>query len=189
MRFASTASRSATSNAAESEPVIAIASSCDTWLPKTDSERRISWVDRLSCSTRTSRTRFRALGEWCTVAALITTLLVDLGRRQGTEADRVPAPPVPVHPRVTVPELDDADLVADGFSAIAREGAANVDVAVRIQKLLAVLAAQGNGAMSEEAGRQAGYAWQRSLLAMDLDHDRDVVGNVHRAFHHRPRPA
>jgi uncharacterized membrane protein len=82
-----------------------------------------------------------------------------------------------------MPDLDEADLVEDGFAAMARDGAANMDVAVRLQKLLAVVADNGDDEMREAARRQAAVAWQRAEEAMTFDHDREVVEAVHRRMH------
>lgn len=88
-----------------------------------------------------------------------------------------------VFERVTVPELNDADLVADGFAGIARDGAANIDVATRVQKLLAIVATNGDGAMRDEARRQAAIALQRSRIVMSLEHDKQTLARLHDELH------
>ncbi len=115
------------------------------------------------------------------VASVITSLLVELSQRlrSGGSADGRELS----FDRVTMPDLDEADLVEDGFAAMARDGAANMDVAVRLQKLLAVVADNGDDEMREAARRQAAVAWQRAEEAMTFDHDREVVEAVHRRMH------
>lgn len=74
--------------------------------------------------------------------------------------------------RVEVPELDAIDLLDDAFTPIARDGASMVEVAVRLQKALASIAAIGHPALREGAARHARVAVERSEEAMT--HDADI---------------
>lgn len=68
--------------------------------------------------------------------------------------------------RVEVPALSTRDLLDDAFTAIGRDGAGTVEVAVRLQKALAAIAAMGHAALSEAAQYHAELALRRSTEAM-----------------------
>jgi uncharacterized membrane protein len=74
--------------------------------------------------------------------------------------------------RVEVPELEAIDLLDDAFNPIARDGAAMLEVAVRVQKALASIAAIGHPALREGALRHAQVALERSEKAMS--HPADI---------------
>jgi uncharacterized membrane protein len=76
--------------------------------------------------------------------------------------------------RVSVPELAIDDLFDDAFTAIARDGAGVVEVAVRLQKAFCALAASNDHAMAAAARKHSRLALERSELAMShpLDIDR-----------------
>jgi uncharacterized membrane protein len=76
--------------------------------------------------------------------------------------------------RVAVPQLDPNDLFDDAFAAIGRDGAAMVEVAIRLQKGLAALAAEG-GKMEEAALRHAELAMARAERALSLSDDIKAV--------------
>lgn len=86
--------------------------------------------------------------------------------------------PEPRHPRVRVPLLTAADLFDDAFRLIARDGAALVEVQLRLQKALRALAHMGDTAFQAAARRQADLALQRSEEAMAQDADRERVREV-----------
>lgn len=72
--------------------------------------------------------------------------------------------------RVWAPTVRDDDLITDVFGPIARYGAGDVAVAVRLQKLLRKLR-RDEGALAEAAHRQAGEALDRARLALSLPAD------------------
>ncbi|WP_126974524.1 DUF2254 domain-containing protein [Frigidibacter oleivorans] len=84
-----------------------------------------------------------------------------------------PRPPAPLrHDRVHVPLLDPADLIEDAFAPIARDGAAMIEVQMRLQKALAALAACAPGQMAEAARVQSTAALAQAEAALQLDADR-----------------
>ncbi|WP_297186992.1 DUF2254 domain-containing protein [uncultured Porticoccus sp.] len=77
--------------------------------------------------------------------------------------------------RVSVPELVIDDLFDDAFTAIARDGAAMVEVAIRLQKAFCALAETGNHAMVAAARKHSRMALVRSEHAMSVQQDIDAV--------------
>ncbi len=76
-----------------------------------------------------------------------------------------------LYERVEVPELSMRDMFDDAFTPIARDGAAAIEVAVRLQKSLAALAAHGDAAMRDAALVHARLALARAESKMDLPED------------------
>jgi uncharacterized membrane protein len=74
-----------------------------------------------------------------------------------------------------VPELSAQDLLDDAFTAIARDGAGTVEVAVRLQKALKSLAAIGDADLRAAAEHHARLALKRAEKAMDVAEDLAVV--------------
>lgn len=72
--------------------------------------------------------------------------------------------------RLWAPTVDDDDLVTDVFGPIARYGAGDVAVAVRLQKMLQKLS-RGDGALAAAAQRQSREALERAKLALTLRAD------------------
>jgi uncharacterized membrane protein len=66
----------------------------------------------------------------------------------------------------------------DAFTVIARDGAGQVEVAVRLQKALATLAASGDGMMRDAANHHRKLALARCRLALDLPEDLAVVAGA-----------
>lgn len=81
--------------------------------------------------------------------------------------------------RVSLPALDEADLVNDGFAPIARDGADKIEVAIRLQKMLALLASGGSPAVCQAARLQARLALQHAELALRTAHDLQTLQRVH----------
>ena len=106
------------------------------------------------------------------VASLATAILVD-----ELTSDRAPA--ARTADDVTVPDLDLGELVIDAFEAIGRDGAGDLAVSLRLQKLLGTLARNVPGPIADTAVAVAERAVQRSQHAMDLDHDRQVLQQTH----------
>ncbi|WP_373001681.1 DUF2254 domain-containing protein [Marinobacter sp.] len=77
--------------------------------------------------------------------------------------------------RVSVPELEIDDLFDDAFTAIARDGAGMVEVAIRLQKALCALAETDDSAMAAAARKHSRMAMTRSERAMSLPEDIDAV--------------
>lgn len=77
--------------------------------------------------------------------------------------------------RVHAPPLNPRDLFDDAFTSIARDGAAQVEVAVRLQKGLAVLAARCSDAVAAAAHDQSRVALERADNAMNIEADRKAL--------------
>lgn len=77
--------------------------------------------------------------------------------------------------RVHVPEISIGDMFDDAFTPVARDGAAMLEVQVRLQKALKTLAALGNESMHREAVRHARSALERVETAMDLPADIEAI--------------
>ncbi|MBX9615076.1 MAG: DUF2254 domain-containing protein [Caulobacteraceae bacterium] len=81
------------------------------------------------------------------------------------------------HSRVWGPAIEEDDLVSDVFGPVARHGAGDVAMAVRVQKMLQKLA-RDEGPLADAARRQADEALDRARLALTLPAD---VRRVERA--------
>ncbi|WP_082096761.1 DUF2254 domain-containing protein [Demequina gelatinilytica] len=77
------------------------------------------------------------------------------------------------HPRVHVPEVAFADLVEDGIRPVARDGAHLVEVAIRVQRVLAGLATVADGDERATLLHASESAEDRAVDA--LAHPRDVA--------------
>lgn len=77
--------------------------------------------------------------------------------------------------RVLVPQLVIDDLFDDAFTAIARDGAAIVEVSIRLQKAFFALAETGDHAMVVAAKKYSRRALVRSEQAMSLEEDINAV--------------
>lgn len=110
------------------------------------------------------------------VLAITTELLV------ATSPDGDPEQPVPARfTSVTVPPLDEGELVTESFAPVARDGAAVFEVAMRLQKLLAAVAAHNPGPMADAAVAGARESLERSLPALVLERERARLEDAHRA--------
>lgn len=76
---------------------------------------------------------------------------------------------------VSLPALAEADLLADVFGPIARDGAGMVEVGIRLQKGLALLAQAGDGRLAAAALVQAELAAGRALQTLDFEPDRAAI--------------
>lgn len=83
--------------------------------------------------------------------------------------------------RVIVPSLSFPELLEDFYRPIARDGAGQIEVAVRLQKSLAALAVLGPAARTDCAN-VAAAAMTRALTAMTADADREVLERIHRRY-------
>jgi uncharacterized membrane protein len=83
-----------------------------------------------------------------------------------------PTPPDdPKFARVFAPGLSVADLLDDFFTPIARDGAAVVEIGIRLQQALASLGRLGDAAVTVAARRQAELALKRAEAALTLPED------------------
>lgn len=84
--------------------------------------------------------------------------------------------------QVYVPELQDLDLFDDFFIPIARDGAANVEVQIRLQKALLALAELGDAESRSAALHHSREALERAESALQIEADkkrlREIVGLV-----------
>lgn len=79
------------------------------------------------------------------------------------------------HARVFVPAVTVDDVFGDVVVPIARDGAAVVEIAIRLQKGLAAIAACGNPDFAAAARHHAGLAMARAMAALDFEPDREVL--------------
>ncbi len=77
--------------------------------------------------------------------------------------------------RVEVPEMSVRDMFDDAFTAIARDGAGMVEVAIRLQKTLHSLASGGNPEMRAAAEYHGRLALKRAAMALDMEEDLTAV--------------
>lgn len=80
-----------------------------------------------------------------------------------------------VYDRIQVPALTLHDMFDDAFTAIARDGAGIVEVALRLQKALKSLASIDNVSMHEAIIRHSDLALARSEIALNLYEDREII--------------
>ena len=79
------------------------------------------------------------------------------------------------HDRIFVPALTTADLFDDAFTSIARDGAAIVEVSIRLQKAFSALLDLDDQAMAVAARKHSQLALARSEQAMANQTDLDLV--------------
>jgi uncharacterized membrane protein len=122
------------------------------------------------------------------VLATLTRLVVEADRAiadhtaeaKATKADKPDAASDEIEfDRVTLPELDIRTLVADSFAPIARDGAAMLEVGIRLQKMLATIARNGSAPIALEAQLQARKAMERGLTALSHPDDRRQLEALH----------
>ncbi len=77
--------------------------------------------------------------------------------------------------RVSMPPLKSSELVNDAFTAIARDGAAIVEVGVRLQKTLAILVRLGDAELAEEARAMSQSALDLAEKALKSEDHIDTV--------------
>jgi uncharacterized membrane protein len=80
--------------------------------------------------------------------------------------------------RVAVPELSMANMFDDAFTGIARDGAGNIEVVVRLLKALESLAAAGDSTMRDNALRHARLALVRAENVLEVPDDLTAVREV-----------
>ncbi|MHA6249141.1 DUF2254 domain-containing protein [Pontibacter sp. CAU 1760] len=77
--------------------------------------------------------------------------------------------------RVFVPTISVQDLCEDAFRPIARDGAGNIEVMIRLQKAFHSIAAFGDAALREAAAHQATQAYKRAKAEMSFEDDLKVL--------------
>jgi uncharacterized membrane protein len=83
-----------------------------------------------------------------------------------------PTPPEdPKFDRVFAPGLSAADMLDDFFTPIARDGAAIIEVCIRLQQALASLSRLGDAAVALAANRHASTALRRAETALTMPDD------------------
>ena len=80
--------------------------------------------------------------------------------------------------RVEVPELSARDMFDDAFTAIARDGAGVVEVAVRLQKAFRALAASSNADLREAAEYHSRLAFKRSQKVLNIAEDLEAIAEA-----------
>ncbi|WP_105903303.1 DUF2254 domain-containing protein [Vibrio gangliei] len=80
--------------------------------------------------------------------------------------------------RVQVPQIHINDMFDDAFTAIARDGAGCVEVAMHLQKALMSLSMVGDEAMKAAAVHHAELSLKRCKIAMELEEDWQQVQKV-----------
>ena len=87
----------------------------------------------------------------------------------------------PQHDRLTLAGLDEADLVLDSFDPIARDGAGILEVCLRMQRLLAAIAASSPSPTVARAARDmATRALVRARQGLAHDFEREAVTACHK---------
>ncbi|GGI89735.1 hypothetical protein GCM10007973_27620 [Polymorphobacter multimanifer] len=84
----------------------------------------------------------------------------------------------PEYPRIMVPAITGQELIEDAFLPIARDGAALVEVQIRLQKALAALARMAPAQFAAPAAAMALEAADRARQALANDIDRTRLGVV-----------
>lgn len=95
-----------------------------------------------------------------------------------SEPEPVGGKQAPKYDRVEVPELSARDMFDDAFTAIARDGAGVVEVAVRLQKALGALAASGNADLRQAAEYHSRLAFKRSQNVLSISEDLEAVAEA-----------
>jgi uncharacterized membrane protein len=81
----------------------------------------------------------------------------------------------PPYDRVFMPYLDPADLFEDAFRPIARDGAGNIEVMIRLQKALRAIGSMGNESFSEAVKKHRKDAFARAKITMKYEGDIDLL--------------
>jgi uncharacterized membrane protein len=139
-----------------------------------DQDPRFGLIVLGEVGQRVLSTSFNDSGSAIGVASTLTRLLLQMSERRADDTDDDVQ-----YDRLTVVPLDEGDFVSDGFEPLARHGAAQVDLAVRLQKLLGLVAASGTEAVAREAEAVAARAADRSCAALTLAYDIELIRNTH----------
>lgn len=82
------------------------------------------------------------------------------------------------HDRIIVPALDLGEMFDDAFTALARDGAGNVEAGIRLQKAFVSLSALGQADYIEQARRHARLALGRAETALTLPEDMERLRRI-----------
>ncbi|MBS7457870.1 DUF2254 domain-containing protein [Coralloluteibacterium stylophorae] len=116
------------------------------------------------------------------VLGTLARLLIATGAPPEPDAD------LPRHPRVAVAPLDEAELVRDSFDLIARDGAGQIEIAVRVQKTLAAVAAGASPPVAAAARALSPRALERAQRSQALlDDEVAALAHLARATQSTPR--
>jgi uncharacterized membrane protein len=80
-----------------------------------------------------------------------------------------------VFDRIAVPELSISDLFEDAFRPIARDGAANIEVMIRLQKAFSTIASIDNFDLKKASLQHSQEAFERAKLEMKYEMDLEVL--------------
>ncbi|MFT7127420.1 MAG: putative membrane protein [Pseudoalteromonas tetraodonis] len=81
----------------------------------------------------------------------------------------------PDYDRIAVPQINVREMFDDAFTSLSRDGAAVVDLAVRLQKALHSLSVAGDSKMRDSAAYHGNLALKRARNALDISDDLDAV--------------
>ncbi len=108
------------------------------------------------------------------VLGTVTRLLCDwAAAARHAAGDGLRPRPAPRYPRVRLRALDPCDLLDDVYAPLARDSAGMLEVAIRLHKSLATLAALGNLALRDAARVEATRALQLADARLVLAEDRE----------------
>ena len=80
-----------------------------------------------------------------------------------------------IYDRLKVPAISLPDMFEDAFRPIARDGAGNIEVMLRLQKAFTSIALVGNAEAKELAVMHSQHAFERAELVIDFKHDLDEL--------------
>lgn len=90
----------------------------------------------------------------------------------------------PFFPQLFLPEISRAAMIENAFSGVARDGAGQIEVALRLQEALARLATAPDAGLAHAAREMAQHAREHAELALALERDKARL----RAAYLRPSP-
>ena len=122
----------------------------------------------------------RALSSGVNDAGTAIGILSRHQRLLGLWAEGPPEAPELCYPNLEAPGLDVADLCEDAFGPLARDGAGTVEVGIRLQKTLAVLAGLGRRDLARAAVTQSERALAQACSALVLESDREEIARLAR---------
>lgn len=87
-------------------------------------------------------------------------------------AHAIPNDANPLFPRLFLPEPSRVAMIENAFAGVARDGAGQIEVALRLQEALARIAAAVDPALAEAARDMARHAMDHADLALPLERDK-----------------